>query len=130
MDFFERLNSLSSYLDDELHQIESSLFILTSSGRRYDEAADISIDIQDQIKDLQGQVDDLIKEGNHQVEHMEGFMKGMVETLGEFDDKIQRIEDHGAKYGFELNTKEKSDLRESLKQVEVSLDLVRFDCMS
>ena len=92
MDFFKRLSDLASFLDNELHQIEASFHVIVNSGRKYDGPADISLEIQGQIQELSGKIDELIKIGDDQSDHFDGFLKGMIDTVAEFDEKIQRIE--------------------------------------
>ena len=51
--------------------------------------------------------------------HFDGFLKGMIDTLAEFDDKIERIEKYAANYGYVIKDKVKTDLRASIDELEV-----------
>ena len=124
MDFFKRLSDLASFLDNELHQIEASFHVIVNSGRKYDGPADISLEIQGQIQELSGKIDELIKIGDDQSDHFDGFLKGMIDTVAEFDEKIQRIENYAANYGYVIRDKVKTDLRKSLHQIEVLISFI------
>ena len=125
MDFFKRLSDLASFLDNELHQIEASFHVIVNSGRKYDGPADISLEIQGQIQELSGKIDELIKIGDDQSDHFDGFLKGMIDTVAEFDEKIQRIENYAANYGYVIRDKVKTDLRKSLHQIEVFISFIK-----
>jgi len=118
MDFFKRISDLATFIDNELHQIEASFQVLMNSGRKYDGPAEISLEIQGEIQDLSKQLDQLIRTGEDQAEHFDGFLKGMIDTIAEFDEKIERIEKYAANYGYVIRNKEKTDLRTSLQQIE------------
>ena len=122
MDFFKRLGDLSSFLDNELHQIEASFHVIQlNAGRKYDGPANISLEIQGEIQELSEQIDQLIKMGEDQSDHFDGFLKGMIDTLAEFDDKIERIEKYAANYGYVIKDKVKTDLRASIEELEVRM---------
>ena len=125
MDFFKRLTDLASFLDNELHQIEASFHVIVNSGRKYDGPAEISLEIQGQIQELSGKIDELIKIGEDQSDHFDGFLKGMIDTVAEFDEKIQRIENYAANYGYVIQDKVKTDLRKSLHQIEVFISFIK-----
>ena len=127
MDFFKRLSDLASFLDSELHQIEASFHVIVNSGRKYDGPAEISLEIQGQIQELSGKIDELIKIGEDQNDHFDGFLKGMIDTVAEFDEKIQRIENYAANYGYVIQDKVKTDLRKSLHQIEVFISFIISD---
>ena len=57
--------------------------------------------------------------GEDQSDHFDGFLKGMIDTLAEFDDKIERIEKYAANYGYVIQDKVKTDLRASIEEIEV-----------
>ena len=118
MEFFKRISDLATFIDKELHQIEASFQVIVNSGRKYDGPAEISLEIQGEIQDLSNQLDQLIKTGEDQIEHFDGFLKGMIDTVAEFDEKIERIEKYAANYGYVIRDKEKTDLRSSLQQIE------------
>ena len=59
--------------------------------------------------------------GEDQSDHFDGFLKGMIDTLAEFDDKIERIEKYAANYGYVIKDKVKTDLRASIEELEVSM---------
>ena len=118
MEFFKRISDLATFIDKELHQIEASFQVLMNSGRKYDGPAEISLEIQGEIQDLSKQLDQLIRTGEDQVEHFDGFLKGMIDTIAEFDEKIERIENYAANYGYVIRDKEKTDLRASLQELE------------
>ena len=120
MDVFKRLSDLSTYLDNELHQMEASLQVILTSGRKYEDPAERAVDVQDEIKELSNQIDQLTQLGTEQVEHFDGFLNGMVDNLNEFDEKISKIENHASKYGYQITTKEKTDLKTSLEEAIVS----------
>ena len=127
MEFFKRISDLSTFIDKELNQIEASFQVIVNSGRKYDGPAEISLEIQGEIQDLSNQLDQLIKTGEDQIEHFDGFLKGMIDTVAEFDEKIERIENYAANYGYVIRDKEKTDLRASLQEldeVKVKINLV------
>ena len=49
----------------------------------------------------------------------------MIDTVAEFDEKIQRIENYAANYGYVIQDKVKTDLRKSLHQIEVFISFIK-----
>ena len=119
MDVFKKIGALAEFLDDELHKIEASYRIILESSRRYEGPAEIACDFREEIQDLSRQIDSLIVKGENQHEDFQRFLDDMTETIEKFDEKIDKVENYAAKYGYiKRDGKEKIDLRKSLQEVE------------
>ena len=120
MDVFKRIGALAEFLDDELHKIEASYRIILESSRRYEGPAEIACDFREEIQDLNRLIDSLIVKGEDQHEDFQRFLDNMTETIEKFDEKIDKVENYAAKYGYikPVDGKEKIDLRKSLLEVE------------
>ena len=119
MDVFKKIGALAEFLDDELHKIEASYRIILESSRRYEGPAEIACDFREEIQDLNRQIDSLIVKGENQHEDFQRFLDDMTETIEKFDEKIDKVENYAAKYGYiKRDGKEKIDLRKSLQEVE------------
>ncbi len=126
MDIFEKLSQFSAFVDDELHRIEAATKVVFRHVRTTDEPAEIAIDIQDEIRTLSKKVDDLIQVAQEQFDHFDGFIDGMLDAIGEIDEKITQVEDHAAKFGYVIRRKgEKEDIRSSLEEVQQVNYIVR-----
>lgn len=120
VDLFKQMRELATTLDDELMQIETSLRVaLMKNGQNYNGPADKSVDVRDEIKELSDKVDVLIQEATEQSEHFDGFLNGMIDTLGEYDEKIQALQKVMLNYGYMGKLVEPVDLRQSLEQIEM-----------
>ena len=118
MDVFKKIGDLAVFLDDELHRIEASYRIILESSRRYEGAAEIACDIREEIQNLNRQIDSLIVKAEDQHEDFQRFLDNMTETIEKFDEKINKVENYAAKYGYiKPDDKEKIDLRKSLQEV-------------
>ena len=118
MDVFKKIGDLAVFLDDELHRIEASYRIILESSRRYEGAAEIACDIREEIQNLNRQIDSLIVKAEDQHEDFQRFLDNMTETIEKFDEKINKVENYAAKYGYiKPDGKEKIDLRKSLQEV-------------
>lgn len=120
MDLFQQLRELATRLEDELVKIETGLrVVLMQNEQKYDGPADKSLDVHDEIKELSKKVDILIHEATEQSEHFDGFLNGMIDTVTEYEEKIQAIQKVMLNYGFKGRLMEPSvDLRQSLEEIE------------
>ena len=112
MSIFTRLSNLATFLDDALHQIEASFYALSTSSRNYHgAAAEISRDLQDEIQEMSEKLDQLISLGQGHADQFDQFINSMIEAITEFDEKIDKMEDYAANFGYSKPNKTKQDLK-------------------
>ena len=117
---FEKLSSLASLLDDELQTIETRFRVLSTSSINYEGPAEKSLAVQREIQILKKDIDELIKVADEQYQRFDGFLNDIIETLAEFDDKIEQVEQHAANYGYTAPSRNKVNLQKILSDIEVS----------
>lgn len=121
MAYFARLSNLAGFVDHELLQIENSFRALSTSSQNYrGNPAEISQDLEDDIKELSHRLDDLINFGQEQSDRFEQVINSSIEMVTELDEKVDKLEDHAANFGYLKPAKTKEDLR-SLIYAEVSI---------
>ena len=135
---FERMGSLATLLDDELQTIETRFRVLsTSSQSHFDgpakkvvecqrEIESLKKDIDGLIQSLKKDIDGLIHVADEQYKHFDGFLKGIIDTLAEFDEKIVQVEQHAANYGYVAPTRDNVDLPRILSDIEVLIQIHDF----
>ena len=124
---FERMGSLATLLDDELQTIETRFRVLsTSSQSHFDGPAKKVVECQREIESLKKDIDGLIHVADEQYKHFDGFLKGIIDTLAEFDEKIVQVEQHAANYGYVAPTRDNVDLPRILSDIEVLIQIHDF----
>ena len=127
---FERMGSLATLLDDELQTIETRFRVLsTSSQSHFDGPAKKVVECQREIESLKKDIDGLIHVADEQYKHFDGFLKGIIDTLAEFDEKIVQVEQHAANYGYVAPTRDNVDLPRILSDIEVFIQIHNFPCI-
>ena len=125
---FERLGSLATLLDDELQTIETRFRVLSSAASQshFDGPAKKVVECQREMESLKKDIDGLIQVADEQYKHFDGFLKGIIDTLAEFDGKIEEVEQHAANYGYVAVNRDKVDLSRLLSNIEVSIQMPYF----
>merc|ERR1712029_1261931 len=78
----------------------------------------MGVECQREMESLKKDIDGLIQVADEQYKHLDGFLKGIIDTLAEFDGKIEEVEQHAANYGYVAVNRDKVDLPRLLSNIE------------
>ena len=120
-EIFQRVGSLASVLEENLHVLEARYRVLSSQAyNKYDgRPSQKSLEVQREIQALRQDIEGLIQIAEAQYLAFDGFLKDTIDTIEEFDEKIYKIEKHASNYGYVIPQRAKVDLRAILQSIEV-----------